>query len=359
VTHSAPQADCTPDVEQRLELLLAQLPLAPLKVLAPFVDGSDSTLHRHLNDLVDVGLVDSLPNQLQAEGRPGRLFYLASLGLTAARSDGVEPSALAQKLGLGGTHAGVAWLSKRLPGLLTAYELLALLAARGPGHAWLDGNRSGDVSRRRAAVPDVVRVLRDCQPVPAFVWTTPDGFLAREYVLVPDTGGLALPALRAALGHLAVYQAATQAQSTLAIATTTPRRAAGWTSLVETVCHAHGLPALDSEVTTWADLRREAARAAAALPIAFRKPPPRPVPRSAAQVDTPVSPRTTLPKSVCGVTALIWTRLGHLDRTCCIPTAKRTASAGLTDRAELLEIAPAGQLPRRMQAVAETGGCRA
>src|SRR5713101_6089802 len=148
-------------IEQRLELLPAQLPLAPLKVLAPFVVGSDSTLHRHLNDLVDVGLVDSLPNQLQAKGRPGRLFYLASLGLTAARSDGVEPSALAQKLGLGGTHAGVAWLSKRLPGLLTAYELLALLAARGPGRAWLDGNRSGDVSRRRAAVPDVVRVLRD------------------------------------------------------------------------------------------------------------------------------------------------------------------------------------------------------
>jgi hypothetical protein len=75
---------------------------------------------------------------------------------------------------------------------------------------------------------------------------------------VPDTGGLALPALRGMLGRVAEHQAAGAPPATLVIATTTARRAAAWAALLEAVCQARRLPLLDATVLTWSDLRQAA-----------------------------------------------------------------------------------------------------
>jgi hypothetical protein len=75
-------------------------------------------------------------------------------------------------------------------------------------------------------------------------------------VLVPDTGGLALPAMRGMLGRLAEHQAQCELRATLVIATTTPRRATAWAELLDTVCQARRLPPLEAHVATWSSLRQ-------------------------------------------------------------------------------------------------------
>jgi hypothetical protein len=74
---------------------------------------------------------------------------------------------------------------------------------------------------------------------------------------VPDTGGLALPAMRGTLGRLAEHQAQSGSRATLVIATTTPRRAAAWIDLLDRVCQARRLPPLEARVATWSRLRQD------------------------------------------------------------------------------------------------------
>jgi hypothetical protein len=50
-------------------------------------DSPVSTLHRHVNHLVDAGLIATVPNPLPGQGRPGRLLYLTRLGLATTSSD--------------------------------------------------------------------------------------------------------------------------------------------------------------------------------------------------------------------------------------------------------------------------------
>jgi hypothetical protein len=148
-----------------------------------------------------------------------------------------------------------------LPGRLAAYELLRLLALAQPGEVtlvnwerpWRRVIGPADVSTCRAA--PVVRL-----PAAATLdWASNGGTLASEYLLVPDTGGLAIPALRATLARLAQYQSdVPTSHPTLIIATISARRATAWTRLVERASTERGLPRLAHEVRLWDDLRRVA-----------------------------------------------------------------------------------------------------
>jgi Replication-relaxation len=341
-----------PSIDQRLGQLLAQLPLAPLKVLAPFVETPTSTLHRHVEHLVDAGLIGSVASPLPGHGRPGRLLYLSRDGLSATNSDGVEPSGLARKLALRGGDGVVPRIPREWPKLLAAYELLSLLAARGPGSARLcrwewPWRRIVPRYAGTRKAPLVVRLPAGA----AVTWITRDGTVTREYVLLPDTGGLAMPAIRAALGHLARYHATSEAPPrTLAIATTTSRRAAGWEALVNSVCSQRGLPRLNVEIPTWTELRHAAVRVESRSNV-FRE-----SPRSAAalrnpRAHPPVEQRTCLPPPGRNDASQNYARLGQLDyavleliaRHPFLPTAMigdllgdRDAACARTRRAALL-----------------------
>jgi protein involved in plasmid replication-relaxation len=314
-----PLAESTPEIDLRLRQLLAHLPLAPLNVLAPFVGRPESTLQRHVKNLIDGELVGSMANPLPSRGRPSRLLYLSCLGLAAARSAGVEPSRLARRLVSGGQSEGIVPPSQQLPGLLAAYELVRLLAAGGPGLAHL---AVWEWPWRRVVMPltgarRAPRVVR-MPAAAAIAWTGTDGVdgpVPKHYVLVPDTGGLAQGAVRASLGHLARYQAVSQVQLTLVIATTTPRRATGWTTLVESVCRQRGLPPLHAEIATWTELRGVAARAGSCLPRASRGAPRAPVTWSGAAVDTGAAPPNLLPRPGRKPQAPSSIRLGAMDRS--------------------------------------------
>jgi hypothetical protein len=254
----------------RLLELLAQLPLALLGALAPFVRRGPSTLRRRAAYLVAAGLLGGVPTPLRTRGRPRQLLYPTWSGLSAIDQD---PAAgeLARQLA-SGTPKLRRFLVARLPGLLAAYELLSLVAASGPGPASLG---SWEWPWRRVVRPDVGSQRMVRLPAGArVVWVECSASSATDYVLLPDTGGLALPALRPALGRYVEYGAGGGPRSpVLVIATTTPRRAAGWAALLETVCWTRGLPPPTVEVTTWADLRTVAARRQS-TPSERRIPPP-------------------------------------------------------------------------------------
>jgi hypothetical protein len=157
-----------------------------------------------------------------------------------------------------------------LPGRLAAYELLRLLALAHPGGVTLvNWERpwrrviGPDVSTWQA--PPVIRL-----PAAATLdWASSEGTLAREYLLVPDTGGLAIPALRATLARLAQYQShVPHSHPTLIIATISARRSMAWKILVERASTGRGLPHLAHEVRLWDDLRRLADEVAGNTPLA-------------------------------------------------------------------------------------------
>jgi hypothetical protein len=146
-----------------------------------------------------------------------------------------------------------------LPGRLAAYELLRLLAPAHPGEVtlvnwdrpWRRVIGPANVSTWQAA--SVVRLLAAA----TLDWASSEGTLASEYLLVPDTGGLAIPALRATLARLAKYQSEVpQSRTTLIIATISARGATAWTRLVERASTERGLPRPAHEVRLWDDLRR-------------------------------------------------------------------------------------------------------
>jgi hypothetical protein len=146
-----------------------------------------------------------------------------------------------------------------LPGRLAAYELMGLLALAYPHEVTLvNWERPWRRVIGPTAAPSrqAARVIR--LPAAATLgWASTERALATEHLLVPDTGGLAIPALRATLACLAQYQSAVpQSHSTLVVATTTARRATAWTTLVESASTARGLPILAYEVRLWDDLRR-------------------------------------------------------------------------------------------------------
>ncbi|MBV9583093.1 MAG: replication-relaxation family protein, partial [Chloroflexi bacterium] len=240
------------DVEHELLRLLAWLPLVPLPVLRPFVACGSSTLHRHARRLVDGDLVRVLSDPWQGMGRPRNLLYLSRRGLARVRGD--EPVMLARQLAAGGADAGQYVDLSKLAPLLAVYELLGLVAASGTTPAVMsEWNRPW---RRLVPTPrGSVRIVR----LPAgatIVRNCTNGPIPDEYVLVPDTGGLALPSIRSSLGRLAEYQARDPASRVVTvIATTTARRAEAWRQLLDSVCSERGVPPTRVQVATWAELR--------------------------------------------------------------------------------------------------------
>jgi hypothetical protein len=244
--------DMVDDVDHQLLRLLALLPLAPLAVLGPFLACGSSSLHRHARRLVDGDLVRVLSDPWQGAGRPRLLLYLSQPGL--ARVQGHRPVVLARRLAARGANAGLYVNLMKLAPMLPVYELLGLVAGSGPGPAGLrEWNRpwrrlvsTSRGSARIVRLPAGASIVRQCSITPK-----PD-----EYVLVPDTGGLALPALRTSISGLAEYQARDPASPVVAvIATTTARRAEAWRQLVDSVSLERGVPAPDVRVATWAELR--------------------------------------------------------------------------------------------------------
>lgn len=245
-------------IDDRLLALVACLPLAPLAALTPFLWCSPGTAHRRLTRLCDEGVLWSLTTPLRAQGRPARLLLPTDLGLVIlARRVPLEWPTLSDCLGP--PRPAPARPLIDLPCRLAVYDLLALLAASRPGPARLD---AWEQPWRRALRPSARAVggLPRAVRLPAgatLSWDGPDGATTRRYLLVPDTGGLALPAMRGTLGRLAEHQAAGAASAMLVIATTTPRRAAAWADLLDRVCQARHLPPLEARVATWSGLRQD------------------------------------------------------------------------------------------------------
>jgi hypothetical protein len=246
------------DDDVQLLELVARLPLAPLSVIECFTDDGRASAYRRITRLIDRGLVSTSVSPFRSSGRPPRLFSTTRLGLdTLARSRALDPHVLARRSGA--ERLQRTRLMAELPGRLAAYELLRLLALAQPGEVtlvnwerpWRRVIGPADVSIWQAT--PVIRL-----PAAATLdWASSGWTLAREYLLVPDTGGLAIPALRATLARLAQYQSdVLQSQSILVVATTTARRATAWTRLVESASTGRGLPTLAYEVRLWDDLRR-------------------------------------------------------------------------------------------------------
>jgi hypothetical protein len=249
------------DHDVQLLELVVRLPLAPLSVIACFADDGRASTYRRLRSLLDRGLVSALASPWRTSGRPARLLSTTRLGLDMlARSRALDPHVLARRSAT--ERIQRARLTAELPGRLAAYELLGLLALAHPREVTLvNWERPCRRVIAPAAAPSwqAARVIR--LPAAATLgWASAEGTLGREYLLVPDTGGLAIPALRTTFARLAQYQSAVpQSDSTLLIiATITARRATAWTRLVGTASTGRGLPGLMHEVRLWADLRHAA-----------------------------------------------------------------------------------------------------
>ena len=317
VADLAAQARRLDPLDACLLALVACLPLAPLANLTPFLWCSPGTAHRRLKHLCEQGLLWSLTTPLRAHGRPARLLP-TDLGLAIlARRVPLEWPTLSGCLGP--PRPAPAWPPIDLPRRLALYDLLALLAASRPGPARLD---AWEQPWRRALPPSarVVGGLPRAVRLPAgatLSWDGPDGATTRRYLLVPDTGGLALPAMRGTLGRLAEHQAQGGSRATLVIATTTPRRAAAWADLLDRVCQARRLPLLSAAVVTWPDLRRAAgARSQPVLPSTRR--PLTPPASSAAERSTTAIAAPSLPGQgrvvLRGRSSTDLPALGPLDR---------------------------------------------
>jgi hypothetical protein len=240
------------DMQHQLLQLLAWLPLVPLAVLETFLECGSSTLHRHARRLVAGDLVRALNDPLQGTGRPRQLLYLSQPGLARLRDH--QPVVLARRLAARGDDSDLHVNLMKLAPLLPVYELLGLVADSRPGPAVLRGwnrpwRRLVSTSRSSARIvrlPAGASLAWQCSMPPK-----PD-----EYVLVPDTGGLALPAMRTSISGLAEYQVRDPASPVVAmIATTTARRAEAWRQLVDSVCLERGVAVPDVRVSTWAELR--------------------------------------------------------------------------------------------------------
>ena len=81
------------------------------------------------------------------------------------------------------------------------------------------------------------------------------GWVASNYLRVPDTGGLAIPAMSGSMRRVAEYRSQeSHSARTLIVATTTSRRAAAWTRLLEEIAAAHASAAFSAEVMLWDEL---------------------------------------------------------------------------------------------------------
>jgi hypothetical protein len=244
--------DMVDAVDHQLLRLLARLPLAPLAVLGPFFAGGSSSLHRHARCLIDGDLVRVVSDPWQGTGRPRQLLYLSGRGLACVRND--EQVVLARQLAARRAEVGPQVKLSKLAPLLAEYELLGLVAATGPGPASLRGwNRPW-----RHVIPTPrgsARIIR--LPAGARIgWACTSRPIPDEYVLVPDTGGLALPALRSSIGGLLRYQAGDPATRLVTvIATTTARRAEAWRDLLDMLCSERRVSLPQLQVYTWAELR--------------------------------------------------------------------------------------------------------
>jgi hypothetical protein len=268
---SARDLDALDGVDEQLVELVARLPLAPVSIVASLVGEGTSTAHRRVRNLLDRGLLTALAAPVRGTGRPARLLSPTQFGLDSlARCRGMEPWALLERLNPGNARA--ARLMAELPGLLAAYELLALLASSGPGVAtllaWERPWRR--VFRPRAGRADHALPVVRLPAAATLTWTSHEETVGGGFALVPDTGGLALPAMRPVLSRLADHQATSlEPLDMIVIATTSSRRATAWLKLLETVSQARNTPALGARVVLWDELRAavQGRSSATALPI--------------------------------------------------------------------------------------------
>ena len=242
-------ATLTPAEEATLELI-ARLPLVPVRSLLPLSPaGSTAALYRRVAGLARRGLVAAIDGPPASSGPRGRLLLLDNFGLAvlACRRD-AEPAVLARAFGL--HRARLAWLARRLPAVLSTYELLALLARAGEGPARLRAWRQPwqwSLQAARAAAPRV--------RLPAWAaleWTTPRGQLGAACVLIADPGGLSPAAVRPDLARLGrVLRACGEVGPTVVIATTSVRRVQAWRNVLESVGSSWRGGPLDGRVATW------------------------------------------------------------------------------------------------------------
>jgi hypothetical protein len=247
--------------DRRTLLLLARLPLLPERVLERLAGArGGASLYRGLRRLAGTGLVGAA-RPGAPPGHAGRLYYLTDLGLAAVALDrGVALAHLARRNRLGG--ADLLALLPGLPQLLAGYELLAALAAGGPGRpdllAWERPWRRR--YWRATAKAPVTAVL---PAYAALAWDRPDAEETEDaevgeagaYLLVPDLATYPVRRFRPALDHLLALRVTGDADlPTLVVATSDAGRAEAWRDVLEEARRARAEAPLAACVATWGDL---------------------------------------------------------------------------------------------------------
>jgi hypothetical protein len=239
----------------RFLALVARLPFASTRHLAVLSgEPSSALVYRRASRLLERALLAWVAGpSTSGAGRSPRLLYPTEFGLRLLASEaGVDPVVLARELGLG--RPGLTRRLAGLPALLASYELLTRLAAVGAGTVNLQvwerpWRRTYQLPRHRR--PQLARVPASTE----LTWTRPqtEQAVCGRFLLIPDTGGLAIPSFRVQLGRLIDLQRATgERLPVLVVATTSVARVRAWSRLVEQVSQARGWRPLEVNVTTWA-----------------------------------------------------------------------------------------------------------
>jgi hypothetical protein len=239
-------------VGRDLELLalIARLPLIPAPCLGR-ITGDQAAVYRGLARLRRLALVAAVGCQPRARGRPAQLLQLTARGRALLTGRAAEDG------------TGQTWpcLSRglrphQLARLLTCYELLPELARTHGGPATLVGWEQPWRRAYRPASGHPVRRLS--MPAAAtLAWPCPGPPTSRSYLLVPDLGGISLPAWRRRLHQLApLAHAYGEPLPELAISTTSDMRAAAWRRLLAEAGAADRDRPVSGQMIGVADARR-------------------------------------------------------------------------------------------------------
>src|SRR5712692_8442123 len=247
-------ADRLKPIDDELLPLLAQLPYAPVDLLAQLAAISRGYACERLATLGTAGLVTSIAAPSRG-GCPARLYRLADLGvavLALAQQTAVDDLVRRYRL------SDVLALPLQLPHLMAVYRLLAVVAG-----AWPDPKQLLAWQRpwrRRFLVAG--NTFPTSVMVPAYAALGSTGGPSGSYLFLPDQAGVPLAAYRGTIVALLRLGAAEERRLPLpVVATTTAGRSHAWRKLLEEVSSALGEGPLASCIQTWDGLAGALAKA--------------------------------------------------------------------------------------------------
>jgi hypothetical protein len=239
--------------DRRTLLLLSRLPLLWEYAIEQLYGLSgDTSVYRCLARLRGLGLIDQVHPALHA-GRNAGLAYLTDLGLASIAVDQqIDPAHLARQERLRGPDLRGRLL--RLPHLIARYQLLAAIAAAGPGQvdllAWEQPWRR---SFRRPMRKAPVTVA-----LPAYAAMSWDDDAA-EYLLLPDLATFPFRAHGQTFRWLAALRQLVGSTFPMLVVATTDARQAAWIRLLREAARSQGHAPLEACIVSWQALRDDPA----------------------------------------------------------------------------------------------------